>query len=90
MQAACLRARMGKALVLCMAQGGSVSRGTFALDEPEFDWGAAYGRPATLALKPYTLNLCGARRRGAACSAAHSRWTSLSLTGAPLTAGQPP
>lgn len=29
-----------------MAQVGSVFRGTFALDEPVFDWGASYARPA--------------------------------------------
>ncbi len=27
-------------------QVGSVFRGTFVLDEPEFDWGAGYRRPA--------------------------------------------
>ena len=27
-------------------QAGSVFRGTYALDEPDFDWGAGYVRPA--------------------------------------------
>ena len=45
-QAACLRKRMGNAPLRCMVQVGSVFRGTFALDEPEFDWGAGYAGPA--------------------------------------------
>ena len=35
----------GKRACRCTAQVGSVFRGTFALDEPEFDWGAGYARP---------------------------------------------
>lgn len=45
-QAACPRECLGKALLRLAAQVGSVFRGTFALDEPEFDWGAGYARPA--------------------------------------------
>ena len=46
----CLHESLQKASVTgqglrCTAQVGSVFRGTFALDEPEFDWGAGYARP---------------------------------------------
>ena len=45
-QAAYLRECLEKAPLWWATQVGSVFRGTFALDEPEFDWGAGYARPA--------------------------------------------